>query len=96
MSTLEARPSVAELPFFNTALYAETRFSLRVGTGARTGVSLSSWAFWRVCSFFGKKQPGGSSREREQAFAMLSQKKSKKVCAAAGRQASCVRVKGTL
>ena len=31
MSTLEARPSVAELPFFNTALYAETRFSLRVG-----------------------------------------------------------------
>lgn len=78
VSTLEARPSVAELPFFNAALYAETRFSLRVGTGARTGVSLSSWVFWRVCSFFGKKQPGGSLREREQAFAMLSQKKSKK------------------
>ena len=76
VSTLEARPSVAELPFFNAALYAETRFSLRVGTGARTGVSLSSWAFWRVCSFFEKKQPGGSLREREQALAMLSQKKS--------------------
>ena len=76
VSTLEARFSVAELPFFNAALYAETRFSLRVGTGTRTGVSLSSWAFWRVCSFFAKKQPGGSLREREQALAKLSQKKS--------------------
>lgn len=55
VSALEARPSVAELPFFDTALYAETRFSLRAGTGAKTGVSLSSWAFWRVCSFFEKK-----------------------------------------
>ena len=54
VSSLEARSSVAELPFFNTALYAETRFSLRVGNWCQNrgipiflGVLARLFIFWK-------------------------------------------------